>query len=541
MGSGKTSRLLAILFALTGSTLAGLTLDDMINLNSDRMVVRVGIEKDGKYHKVERSKRRGYSSSLKFLGEPLTLAIDENIYIEGRKISEIFFGAPKEKMLKLDALLGLSDYNLALQEITTAPIDKKLEEFKKHKEDMLRALEYEEKTKKLEEEIKNINSRLDEINSALSSELNSKAWAEEVIKRASESIKIKGEIESKRELIKSYKGQLDSIPKYSENLEEELNELESRYKAMQRRKTYLEGSFQIFDLESIDKITNCPLCYSPLSKEKVSEFKQYYNEYKELILKSRDLEEALSIKRKEVEQARKDKERAKWLYSQILSLEAEISSRSFDVINEEDINRAKQVMDRFDRLKKENEELKFKKRTLEEQIRDYTSLKEKFSVYKTYNLDKKLEELEALRDKIVRIKKALEEALREIREEELLKLRDSFRRAFRKIYTYEKFKDADFDLINYKGREVLTLKAKVNESWIRADQMSTGETVALSFALLFSINQIESPSILLLDEPEEGLDDEGIRGLAKVLKDLSNNTQILIATRNNLLAELLKG
>ena len=94
--------------------------------------------------------------------------------------------------------------------------------------------------------------------------------------------------------------------------------------------------------------------------------------------------------------------------------------------------------------------------------------------------------------------------------------------------------------MNYKGKEVLTVKAKIRGNWIKADQMSTGEIVALSFALLFSINQLENTPLLLLDEPEEGLDDEGIRGLAKVLKDLSNNTQILLATRNNLLVELLK-
>jgi len=540
MGSGKTSKLLALLFGLTGSTTSKLTLDEMINLNSDSMVVRVGIKKDGKYYRIERRKKKGYGTVTKFLGEPIKLDLTENIYIEGRQISELFFGAPKEKMFKLDALLGLSDYNLISQELTSAPIDRKLEELRRIKENLKKTLEFQDRLLKVEEEIKEIDLKIENLTSLLKRDSDLKSWADEVVKKASESLKIKGEIESKKELIQNYKTLLESLPKYPENLEEELNILEAKYKAMQRRKSYLEGSFQLLELDSLEKITHCPLCYSPLTQEKINEFKQYYSEYKDLLIKSRELEEELNLKRKEVEQAKKDKERAKWLYSQILNLEAEISSRSFDLINEEDIQKANKILERFNNLNKELETLEIRKRSLEEQRKLYLSLKEEFSNYNMEDIDKKLRNLESLKERVIRLKRTLEEALKEVREEELGRLKDSFRRAFKSIYTYEKFEDVDFELMNYKGKEVLTVKAKIRENWIKADQMSTGEIVALSFALLFSINQLENTPLLLLDEPEEGLDDEGIRGLAKVLKDLSNRTQILLATRNNLLVELLK-
>jgi predicted ATPase len=50
---------------------------------------------------------------------------------------------------------------------------------------------------------------------------------------------------------------------------------------------------------------------------------------------------------------------------------------------------------------------------------------------------------------------------------------------------------------------------------------------------------MERAPIILLDEPEEGLDDNGIRGLADTLNGLSEITQVVVATRSHLLASFL--
>ena len=70
--------------------------------------------------------------------------------------------------------------------------------------------------------------------------------------------------------------------------------------------------------------------------------------------------------------------------------------------------------------------------------------------------------------------------------------------------------------------------------------MSTGENVAVSFALLYAINHLEKSPLLLLDEPEEGLDEKGVEGLADVLNNLKASTQIVVATRSPQLARLLQ-
>jgi predicted ATPase len=87
---------------------------------------------------------------------------------------------------------------------------------------------------------------------------------------------------------------------------------------------------------------------------------------------------------------------------------------------------------------------------------------------------------------------------------------------------------------------VLYVKGKVDDTWVYAHQMSTGENVALSFALLLAVNELASSPLLLLDEPEEGLDESGIRGLAEVLRKMKGMTQLLVATRSPLLASLLR-
>jgi len=131
------------------------------------------------------------------------------------------------------------------------------------------------------------------------------------------------------------------------------------------------------------------------------------------------------------------------------------------------------------------------------------------------------------------------EALSEARTSHLEKIRGSFKTTFRKIYPYERFVDVDFDTQMIRGKDVMIVKAMVDGKWITSSQMSTGENVALSFALLYAINELEKSPILLLDEPEEGLDENGIRGLADVMRSLSANTQIVLATRNQLLSKLL--
>jgi chromosome segregation protein len=151
----------------------------------------------------------------------------------------------------------------------------------------------------------------------------------------------------------------------------------------------------------------------------------------------------------------------------------------------------------------------------------------------------KLANLNEMKQNLETIKTKALDVLKKERLKQLEALRNRFEESFRRIYPYGRFKSVTFDLAEIRGREALTVKANLDGGWLKASQMSTGENVAISFALLHAINHLEKSPIILLDEPEEGLDPKGVEGLAHVLRRLRPTTQIIVATRDSRFAELL--
>jgi len=83
MGIGKTSRLLAVLFALCGEAPSGLVLDDLINTSCDHTLVRVEGCLNNLPFFIERRKRRGGPVAVK-TDLPEQLKIDPKIFVDGR-------------------------------------------------------------------------------------------------------------------------------------------------------------------------------------------------------------------------------------------------------------------------------------------------------------------------------------------------------------------------------------------------------------------------------------------------------------------------
>lgn len=64
------------------------------------------------------------------------------------------------------------------------------------------------------------------------------------------------------------------------------------------------------------------------------------------------------------------------------------------------------------------------------------------------------------------------------------------------------------------------------------DMLSGGERSLTSIALLFAMTQVKPPPFLILDETDAALDEANSQKYAKMLKDLSNRTQLLLVTHN---------
>ncbi len=540
MGSGKTSKLLAILYCLTGSSPVALTLDDLINVDSDFMWVKATASINGESHQIERRKKRKSASALSTDLQQLP-HYDERMYIEGRHIASLFVGATAEKALRIDAMLGLADYNQIASEITILPVERKVKELQALRDKATESRGASARIEQITSVIQSLETKLRDNAKAADSLIKDYLWAQSVEKTAEEARKAEAMINSKKSLLENYKKQRAMMPHLDPRLEDQLQEIEAKHEALQRRITFLEAAMQTLDIagKRVEDLTLCPLCGALLSPNSLSKFKGYDEEYRRHLSEIMTLKDELEQKRKEVSDVKKSKEKQEFLAAQINDLENDIASLSSAAKVVGDLQKAREIMKRYDELLREKRELEIRKSGLVEQKESLLALEQELQGIVTEDLEGKIARLEEFLQSMKKIKSVLLEALNESRKENLERIRGSFKITFRKIYPYERFVDVDFDTQMVRNKEVMIVKAMVDGKWITSSQMSTGENVALSFALLYAINELEKSPILLMDEPEEGLDENGVRGLADVLRSLSAHTQIIVATRNQLLARLL--
>ena len=539
MGTGKTSRLLAVLFALCGEAPSGLTLDDLINTSSDYMLVRVEGRINNLPFYIERRKRRGGPVAVK-TDLPEQLKIDPKIFVDGREIAKLFVGAPTEKVLKLNQLLGFERYDQVASELTPVPVERRIQELEKQLSSLKQIEDIRRRDAEATAEIGRIRDRLSALRVKYMMDSALVKWAEEVKQRTEEAKKIELEMKGKLKLLEQYRIQLKSLPEAAKDVEEELREMEARNDALNRRIAVLEASIKMIELQRGMDVQTCPLCNAPLSKDALERFKHMEEEYRKVSDEYSRLQTSLAQKRKEAEEYRRLQEQRRFIEVQINRLEDEIAQTKVQSVAEEDLLKALQLLKEAEETKREIELLESKLSSLEAQKEAYQTALAQLGSVDAATLEYKIRRLRDLADKIKRIKSALIEAVNEAKNERLASIKSSFKEAFKKIYPYERIKDVDFESKMVRGHEVLYVKGKVDDTWVYAHQMSTGENVALSFALLLAVNELVSSPLLLLDEPEEGLDEAGIRGLAEVLKKMKAKTQLLIATRSPLLASLLR-
>jgi DNA repair exonuclease SbcCD ATPase subunit len=538
MGSGKTSRLLALYYALTGATPPGVNLDELIHVEADFMWVEVQGWLGDRPFTLVRRKRRGQASS--FRSDPKDFPpLPPNIYVEGRDIARLFARGGREG-LNVDELLGLNRYREVAQAITTGPIDRQIRELERQKESLERAGGLRERLRRVEEDLTYTRRRLEAVEQRLREEAPLHQWAEEVLQRQERMKALLGEVEGKRRLVLEYKAQLQALrpPAISE---EEVAELEAKRNAAERRIAFLEAVMQAVELQGqrVEEIALCPLCGAFLTPEAKAKVKHYYEEYRRLLEEAEKLSERVREARARLEEAKRVRERASFLEGEISRLEKEVAEADVEELPEADVEKAQLALKLRDQLLEERRSLELELRSLEEQESAYKAALAELTEASLESIDRRLERLRELKERLQRVKVALMDVVREVRDEELAELRSSFQEAFKTIYPYQRLAEVDFETVTIRGRETLTVKARTDGGWIYSHQMSTGENVAVSFALLFAVNRLGGLPILLLDEPEEGLDEKGVEGLAQILFRLKESVQLVVATRSPQLARLL--
>jgi predicted ATPase len=114
-----------------------------------------------------------------------------------------------------------------------------------------------------------------------------------------------------------------------------------------------------------------------------------------------------------------------------------------------------------------------------------------------------------------------------------ISIREQFKRLFPTVSTIGLKNVADKD---YDVSKILELELK-NGKRISAQFMSEGMLYYLAFAAL---KYLEPASILLVEEPENGLHPSRIKEIMTILREISETTQILIATHSPLVINELK-
>jgi len=540
MGVGKTSKLLAILYCLTGSAPPGINLDDMINIDSDHMWVKIEGEHNGQKFIFERSKRTGRPSSCKINIDNLP-KVNENIFIDGRDIFRFFLGAPTEKALKIDTLLGLSKFTQVSSEINTNHIERRINDLKNRLKEIAQLTILTEKIRTTQSELKQVEEEISIVSNNLHENSEKYSIAEYVKIKADEHYKKNIEIQSKKRLITSIEEQIQSINTDSNGVEETVNELNSKHSASQKRVAFLEAVMQILEIDErkINDVSTCPICGALISPDALDRFRHYDEEYRILIGEITEVEVEIASKKESFEEALRNKEKKEILTNQLNKLKLELSNVTLEVIQQEDVKNAEDILNKRNKLKQKALELEIRRNSLKDNLETYRSLHGSLQQITIEEVNIQITNLEELMIRISRIKSALIEAINEIRTNQISNLKSSFKETFKKIYPYDRLTGVDFENVLVRGKEIIQVKGELGDKWIHPNQMSTGENVAISFALLFAVNQLDNAPIFLLDEPEEGLDENGIKGLADILKQLKKSTQLLIATRSSVLENSL--
>jgi chromosome segregation protein len=542
MGTGKTSRLLAILYGLTGQAPGGLSLDEVVHADSEYMWVQLRGTHEGQPVVVERRKTRRSGSAVKVTPETVALPSADRLFIEGRQVATLLTGAPAEKLARLDELLGLARYGEVAAELSPAPVERHIRDLSGRLQEAARLEGSSKRLTETEKALVQLREQLRQQSTLLTNRAPEFLAAEQVQRKAAEVRQQSADLTAKRRLIEDHRAQLAALPAPSPQHAEELREVEARRHAAQTRMTFLEAAIHVLDLhpgEKLEERALCPVCGALITPTALDRFRGYEEELRGLIQQVDELEQLVQAKRREVEGARSAQAQRAFLDGEIARLEIELADAALTAMPEEEVQQAERVLEEHRQLAEEKRRLELEVRSRERELESLRGFLTAVEQSGPPQLRARLARLEEFRDRIQRIKEALVESLAEARTELLSRLKASFKEVFRRVYPYERIRDVDFETRSIRGRDVLVVTAQVNDHWLPAPQLSTGENVALSFALLVATSHMERAPLLLLDEPEEGLDDQGVAGLAAVLKTLAQTTQVVVATRNQEFARLL--
>ncbi|MEO0102728.1 MAG: AAA family ATPase [candidate division WOR-3 bacterium] len=117
------------------------------------------------------------------------------------------------------------------------------------------------------------------------------------------------------------------------------------------------------------------------------------------------------------------------------------------------------------------------------------------------------------------------------------KVRENFREIFARLFI-----EGEGDLVLEKpedpiASDIIIIAKPQGKNPKRLEQLSDGEKALLSLSLLFAFYKVKPAPFSFMDEVDAPLDDANVERFVSFLREMSNNTQVVIITHNRLTLE----
>jgi len=156
-----------------------------------------------------------------------------------------------------------------------------------------------------------------------------------------------------------------------------------------------------------------------------------------------------------------------------------------------------------------------------EMIREYEEVKSRDEFLSSQILDLQ-ETINSLKKPISQLRKKLDTDFKD----GILKISEKFQEFFVLMF------DGGDAAIKLQTEGVILEVKLPRKGNYSLNMLSGGEKALTSIALLFAMSQVNPPPFLILDETDAALDESNSRKYAKMLKSLSENTQLILVTHN---------
>lgn len=277
-------------------------------------------------------------------------------------------------------------------------------------------------------------------------------------------------------------------------------------------------------------------------KHEIGELNQLLEEKKEQQKKRSQVSEELKEKEEELEdELSKIREARQRDYSKKLNLEKKIDkidSKQESIGSElESIKEDKEEVEIDNYIEEDLEQLKKeKKQTLSEMnsigpvnmrsIEEYNQFKEEYDQFK-----EKIDELKSEKEEIEQIIEDIEQEKERRFSDSLEKVRDKFKKLFKELFDGG---DADLELEDKEDiNSGLLIKANPPDKEAKViDTLSGGEKTLTAISFVLAVQEYKPSPLYIMDEIDAVLDKSYSKRLASLLKDYSNQAQLVVVTHN---------